>query len=155
MVSPVEYMSHQDFQVGDVIAKSNGTTFSGSNQPTAVITSIDIFDGMITKIWNNNGTYTNPKETILIHREDRLPEDPPKDDVCNPEHYTLGSIEVIDFIEAWELDFREGNVIKYTVRAPYKGNRLKDLEKARWYLDRLIEEEIAATTPDIKEIQTQ
>lgn len=60
------------------------------------------------------------------------------DDVNHPEHYTLGKIEVFDFIKAWGLDFAEGNVVKYTVRAPYKGNTLKDLKKARWYLDQLI-----------------
>jgi hypothetical protein len=66
--------------------------------------------------------------------------DPPKDDVNQPEHYTLGKIEVFDFINAWDLSFAQGNVIKYTVRAPYKGSELKDLKKARWYLDKLIEQ---------------
>lgn len=63
-----------------------------------------------------------------------------KDEVNAPEHYTMGSIEVYDFIKAWQLSFAEGNVIKYTVRAPYKGTELKDLKKARWYLDKLIKE---------------
>ena len=62
------------------------------------------------------------------------------DDINNPSHYTLGSIECLDFIEAWDLDFREGNVVKYVVRAPYKGSKLKDLKKARFYLDRLIKD---------------
>lgn len=62
------------------------------------------------------------------------------DPVSRPEHYTLGKIEVFDFIKAWELSFAEGNVIKYVTRAPYKGKRLQDLQKARWYLDQLIEE---------------
>lgn len=66
--------------------------------------------------------------------------DPPKDDVSRPAHYTLGKIEVFDFIKAWELSFAEGNVVKYVVRAPYKGSKLKDLKKARWYLDQLISE---------------
>ena len=63
-----------------------------------------------------------------------------EDYVNRPKHYTSGSIECLDFIEAWELDFREGNVVKYVVRAPYKGSQLQDLQKARFYLDRLIEE---------------
>lgn len=66
--------------------------------------------------------------------------DPPKDDVNQPYHYTAGKIEVYDFIKAWGLNFAEGNVIKYTVRAPFKGNTLKDLKKARWYLDQLIKQ---------------
>ena len=66
--------------------------------------------------------------------------EPTVDDVNNPAHYTMGGIEVYDFIQSWELSFAEGNVIKYTVRAPYKGSRLKDLKKARWYLDQLIKD---------------
>ena len=62
------------------------------------------------------------------------------DDINNPLHYTVGNIECIDFIEAWQLDFRQGNVVKYVVRAEYKGSKLKDLKKARFYLDRLIKE---------------
>ena len=61
-----------------------------------------------------------------------------KDDVNHPDHYTAGGIEVFDFINSWELSFPEGNVVKYVVRAPYKGSKLKDLKKARWYLDKLI-----------------
>lgn len=63
-----------------------------------------------------------------------------EDKINKPDHYTLGKIEVFDFIKAWELGFAEGNVIKYVVRSPYKGKKLNDLKKARWYLDRLIEE---------------
>lgn len=62
------------------------------------------------------------------------------DPVNRPEHYTLGSIEVFDFIKAWELSFAEGNVVKYVVRAPHKGRELQDLKKARWYLDQLIKD---------------
>lgn len=65
---------------------------------------------------------------------------PENDPVSNPSHYTLGKIEVFDFISAWELSFAEGNVVKYLIRAPYKGKRVEDLMKARWYLDQLIEE---------------
>ena len=62
------------------------------------------------------------------------------DPVNKPSHYTLGKIEVFDFIKAWELSFAEGNVVKYVVRAPHKKNQLEDLKKARWYLDQLIKE---------------
>ena len=61
------------------------------------------------------------------------------DEINQPAHYTLGKIEVFDFINAWELSFAEGNVIKYVTRAPYKGKKVQDLKKARWYLDQLIE----------------
>lgn len=63
------------------------------------------------------------------------------DEISHPAHYTIGKIEVYDFITAWELGFAEGNVIKYVTRSPYKGSALKDLKKARWYLDQLIKEQ--------------
>jgi hypothetical protein len=58
------------------------------------------------------------------------------DPVARPHHYTFGSIEVIDAIEAWELGFHLGNVVKYAARAAHKGRYIEDLRKARWYLDR-------------------
>lgn len=61
-----------------------------------------------------------------------------QDSVNHPKHYTQGGIEVIDAIEAWGLNFRLANVIKYVARADHKNNKLEDLKKARWYLDREI-----------------
>jgi hypothetical protein len=61
------------------------------------------------------------------------------DPVNHPSHYTFGSIEVITVIEDWDLGYHLGNAVKYIARAPHKGNRLEDLEKARWYLTREIE----------------
>lgn len=67
-----------------------------------------------------------------------------KEDVINhPSQYTRGKIEVIDFIEDQQLPYHLGNVIKYIARAGYKGDKLEDLKKARWYLDRYINEVIA------------
>ena len=63
----------------------------------------------------------------------------PNDPVLRPRHYTFGAVEVIDAIEAWELGFHLGNVVKYVVRAGRKGSKIQDLEKARWYLSREIE----------------
>jgi hypothetical protein len=60
------------------------------------------------------------------------------DSINHPPHYTFGTIEPIDVIESWGLGFHLGNCIKYVARAPHKGSQLQDLEKARWYLDRLI-----------------
>jgi hypothetical protein len=60
------------------------------------------------------------------------------DSINHPPHYTFGAIEVIDAIEAWQLGFHLGNVVKYVARAAHKGRHLDDLKKARWYLDREI-----------------
>ena len=64
--------------------------------------------------------------------------EPKSDPVNHPAHYKVGGIETIDFIEAKRLNYNLGNVVKYITRADHKGNRLEDLEKARWYLDREI-----------------
>ena len=62
------------------------------------------------------------------------------DAVNHPSHYPRGKIEVIDFIEDQQLPYHLGNVIKYIARAGHKGDKLEDLQKARWYLDRYINE---------------
>jgi hypothetical protein len=60
------------------------------------------------------------------------------DAVNHPEHYKVGGIETIDFIEAKGLSYNLGNVVKYITRADHKGDKRQDLEKARWYLNREI-----------------
>ena len=60
------------------------------------------------------------------------------DNVNHPPHYKTGGIEVIDYIDAKNLSYHLGNVVKYISRADHKGNKLEDLKKARWYLDRAI-----------------
>lgn len=62
-----------------------------------------------------------------------------KELVNSPSHYNSGKIEVIDAIEDWNLNFHEGNIIKYVARHRHKGQSIEDLKKARWYIDRLIE----------------
>ena len=61
------------------------------------------------------------------------------DAVNHPAHYKVGGIETIDFIEAKNLGYNLGNVVKYITRADHKGNKLEDLRKAQWYLTRAIE----------------
>jgi hypothetical protein len=55
-----------------------------------------------------------------------------------PPHYTAGGIETIDFIEAKQLNYNLGNAVKYISRADHKGNRIQDLQKAKWYIEREI-----------------
>ena len=62
-----------------------------------------------------------------------------KEKVDHPAHYNQGRFEVIDVIEDWDLNFCEGNVVKYVARHRHKGEPLEDLRKARWYIDRLIQ----------------
>lgn len=58
-------------------------------------------------------------------------------DNINPTHYKQGNIEVIDFILDQQLNYLEGNVIKYVSRYKYK-NGLEDLKKAQWYLNKIM-----------------
>jgi len=61
------------------------------------------------------------------------------DTINHPKHYTFGTIEVIEVIEDWNLNFHLGNTVKYIARAEHKGRTVEDLKKARWYLDREIQ----------------
>ena len=63
------------------------------------------------------------------------------DEVNNPSHYNQNGIEEIDVIETYaKHDFRLANVLKYVCRAGYKGHPLQDLQKAQWYLNRVVSE---------------
>jgi hypothetical protein len=63
------------------------------------------------------------------------------DMVNHPPHYTAGGIETIDFIEAKKLGYNLGNVVKYITRSDLKGDRLENLKKAQWYLNREVNNE--------------
>ena len=72
------------------------------------------------------------------------------DDVDSPFHYNNGNIECIDAIQAASTKeefegYVRANVLKYVWRFRYK-DKIKDLRKARWYLDKLIES--LMTTPE-------
>jgi Protein of unknwon function (DUF3310) len=53
-------------------------------------------------------------------------------------HYKNRKIQPVEFIHANGLDFCEGNVVKYVTRWKDKG-QLADLEKAKHYIELLIE----------------
>jgi len=66
-------------------------------------------------------------------------------DSINPQHYKNGAIECIEAIKAATVN-KPGiqavcvaNVIKYLWRYESK-NRLEDVRKAQWYLEKLISE---------------
>jgi hypothetical protein len=65
------------------------------------------------------------------------------DMVNHPSHYTQGGIECIDALEAATINLKgieavcTANAIKYLWRWKEKGG-IEDLEKSKWYIDRLI-----------------
>jgi hypothetical protein len=58
-------------------------------------------------------------------------------DNISPNYYKEG-IQVTDFILSYNMEWCEGNIIKYVTRYKAK-NGLEDLKKAKWYLEKLIE----------------
>ena len=55
------------------------------------------------------------------------------------DHYDRMAIQPIEYIMANNLGFAEGNVIKYISRYKFKDG-VRDLKKARQYIDALIEQ---------------
>ena len=90
-----------------------------------------------------------PKSTLPLGNKDKVNDQEnikqlrrplEKEEVTNPTHYNERKMEPLDYIIANELDFLEGNIIKYITRYTYKGG-VNDLLKARTYLEKLIERE--------------
>ena len=68
------------------------------------------------------------------------------DKVNSPAHYTRGTQEAIDIIEeaiqdapSVETGMLQAQVLKYLLRLWLKDNSTEDAQKARWYLNRLID----------------
>jgi hypothetical protein len=63
--------------------------------------------------------------------------------VNSPSHYNEFGIECIDAIQAATgsefKSYLQGNIMKYLWRYRYKGKPVEDLQKAEWYLSRLID----------------
>lgn len=76
-------------------------------------------------------------ETFSLSYRARMKNRPKPDPVNHSAHYTAGKLEVIDAIEGLDLGFHAGNVVKYVARYKLKGG-VQDLQKAKWYLERLI-----------------
>ena len=74
-----------------------------------------------------------------------VPYAPDPDPVNAPSHYRVAEIEAIDYISgqlgSGVKNYLEGNILKYMHRWRYK-NGVEDLRKAKWYLDKLIYEEV-------------
>lgn len=68
-----------------------------------------------------------------------------RNDNINPEHYRNGGIETIDYMKAKSTDeeFRGHlrlTAIKYLSRYGHKDQRVQELRKSIWYINRLIQE---------------
>tara|TARA_R100000353_G_scaffold173366_1_gene139610 strand:- start:331 stop:576 length:246 start_codon:yes stop_codon:yes gene_type:complete len=72
-----------------------------------------------------------------------------KEVVDKPPHYLKYEIEPITFIMRNKLDFPTGNVIKYVMRWRDK-NGVQDLQKAKRYIDMMIELETTGQIDKVK-----
>ena len=89
------------------------------------------------------------KKTVPFHLADDVitfSEYKKSDKVNSPAHYTRGTQEAIDIIEEAIQDapdvksgMLQAQALKYLLRVWLKDNSKQDLEKARWYLNRLID----------------
>ena len=66
-----------------------------------------------------------------------------EDMVGSPKHYNTGNIECIEAIEESMSSvafkgYLKGNCMKYLWRYDYKGKQVEDLQKAQWYLAKLL-----------------
>lgn len=82
----------------------------------------------------------DPVEDMARPTEEPSTESRPRDeeDVVNhPQHYQFSIFEPIKVIQAWDLSFALGNVVKYIARAGRKDSSklIEDLEKAKRYLE--------------------
>lgn len=104
-------------------------------------------DGVDHKeIWNAGSIKRHDLQTVTVYDSDDFLADftseelaplSKKDNVNEPQHYTQGKIQPIDYIIANDIGFLAGNVVKYITRYKYK-NGQEDLKKAQFYLNKLI-----------------
>jgi hypothetical protein len=66
----------------------------------------------------------------------------PYDTQVGGDHYKKMKIQPSEFINKNEMQFAEGNAIKYICRHGSKG-KLQDLQKAKHYIDMIIERDYA------------
>lgn len=104
---------------GGMLSVYDGRMFSSSAKIECAISVVDLKNKVFGNVIKNGKQF---------------------DSVEKPSHYNQGKFEVIDVIEDWNLGFHLGNVVKYVARNEHKENPLEDLKKAKYYLDRKIEE---------------
>tara|TARA_Y100001938_G_scaffold142218_1_gene213103 strand:- start:749 stop:1057 length:309 start_codon:yes stop_codon:yes gene_type:complete len=71
----------------------------------------------------------------------RMKEEKALEQQVGGQHYKGCKIQPVEYIHANELDYLEGNVIKYITRHRTKGEGRKDIEKAIHYAQLILEME--------------
>ena len=121
-----------DFGEDYVFVDWDGETDDGASWPMDCLDLAHLTEAELRDLFTEEEA-----ESPLMEWEQRLLGsvhlDPVPDPIHHPAHYAHPSrIEVIDITR--HESFLRGNVIKYVLRAPYKGCELEDLKKAQVYL---------------------
>jgi hypothetical protein len=118
--------------VGNIITVTGTIMADAINDPYTVIDTEDYtyFLDPRSQAYAKWGAY-------LVREENTNP----VDNVNHPAHYIKGGMEVIDVIEAFDLDVDAylKDAVKYILRHKAKGTPYQDIAKARWYLDRWLQ----------------
>lgn len=132
-----EDMDIESEEQKQALLKALNERFTFSKDGTMTPKSDNSFDPIILNDYmvdigcDAPGTYVDVSGT-------NHPLHPIPDHVNHPNHYQGKTFEVIDIIEDYELNFNLGNAIKYILRCDKKENKMQDIEKAIWYLQREI-----------------
>ena len=88
-----------------------------------------------------------PEDAVVMqHAEDKVPaKTDPLSNQIGGDHYKSLAIQPVAYIHANKIPFIEGSIIKYVTRWRNKGG-LKDLEKAKHFIDLLIQLEASSTS---------
>lgn len=124
----------RDFpNVGDIICTRTRQdyTYTVTGQTDLYIELIDHADegadSLRKEVWTRPDSLWIVKEAAPVDRKQ-----------VGGDHYTMHKIQPWDIIDAYGLDFYEGNALKYLLRYKDK-NGAEDLEKAIHYIERIIE----------------
>lgn len=82
--------------------------------------------------------FCNAHKVIWVEKPEAQTDKAVNDIQIGGGHYKERAIQPWDYIAANGLDFFQGNVVKYVTRFREK-NGVQDLQKARHYIDKLIE----------------
>ena len=109
----------------------------------------DKFESWCGKIDYDTSDFIQAAQTVPFHLNNDVIDFSAygkSDKVNSPAHYTRGKQEAIDIIEEAIQDapdvssgMLQAQVLKYLLRLWLKDNSKQDAEKARWYLNRLID----------------
>lgn len=137
-----EPVADPQFKVGDKVRRTDGKAFSnGEHVVTVSSLTENVWDKSLQNVWFKETATWEGADQLELHVEAT----PKLDPVSKPAHYNYGKVETIDYIMQvcalypGHQAALVGNVIKYLSRAPLKGDKEKDLKKAQWYLNKLIE----------------